>query len=67
MFRFVKQIFSSTMMFFECNVSNINPLKCVSVNNQECQIRPKIVNFNSDESTFYPYSVKISKCKIMHS
>ena len=49
-------------MFFRCNVSNVNPLKCVSMNNQECKIRPEIVNVNSDEPTFHPYSVKIIKC-----
>ena len=32
------------------------------MNNQECKIRPEIVNINSDEPKFYPYSVKISKC-----
>ena len=32
------------------------------MNNQECKIRPEIVNVNSDEPTFYSYSVKISKC-----
>ena len=61
MFRFVKQTFFSAMMYFGCNISNVNPLKCVSTNNQECKIRPEIVNVNSDEPTFYPYSVKISK------
>ena len=25
--------------------------------NQECKIRPETVNVNSDEPTFYPYSV----------
>ena len=29
---------------------------------QECKIRPKTVNVNGDEPTFYLYSVKISKC-----
>ena len=29
---------------------------------QECKIRPEIVNVNTDEPTFYPQSVKISKC-----
>ena len=62
MFRFVKQIFFSAMMYFGCNVSNVNPLKCVSMNNQECKIRSEIVDVNSDEPIFYPYSVKISKC-----
>ena len=37
-------------------------LKCVSMNNQECQVRPEIININSNEPLFYPYSVKISKC-----
>ena len=32
------------------------------MDNQECKIRPEIVNVNSDEPTFYSYSVKISKC-----
>ena len=50
------------MMFFGCNLSNVDPLKCVSMKNQERKIKPEIVNINSDEPTFYPYSVKISKC-----
>ena len=65
MFRFVKQIFFSPVMYFGCNVSNVNPLKCVSMNNRECKIRPEIVNVNSDKPTFYPYSVKISKCSVI--
>ena len=50
------------MMFFGCILSNVNSLKCVSVSNQQCKIRTEIVNINSDEPTFYPYSVKINKC-----
>ena len=30
--------------------------------NQECKVRSKIVNVNSDESVFYPFSIKTSKC-----
>ena len=52
MFGFVKQIFVSAMMFFDCNVSNINPLKCVSMNNKECKTRLKIININSNEPSF---------------
>ena len=62
MLRFVKQIFVSAIMFFICNLSNVNPLKCVSMSNQECKVRPEIINVNSDEPSFYPYSVKINKC-----
>ena len=38
-FRFVKRVFVSTMIFFGCNLSNINPLECVLMNNQECKVR----------------------------
>ena len=61
MFRFVKQIFLSTMMFFGC-LSSVNPLECVSMNNQKCKVRPEIVNVNSNEPLFYPFSIKTSKC-----
>ena len=42
MFRFIKKIFVVSMSFFSCNVLNVNPLKCVSMNSQECQIRPEM-------------------------
>ena len=50
-------MFFTAVVFCGCNV-----LKCVSINNQECRIRPEIININSNEPLFYPYSVKISKC-----
>ena len=53
------------MMFFGCNVSGVNSLnavpKCISMNNQECKIRPEIININSNEPLFYPYSIKVNK------
>ena len=45
MFKFIKQIFISTMTFFG-SLSSVNPLKCVSMNNKECKARPEIVNVN---------------------
>ena len=33
------------------------------MNNQECKRRPEIANVNSDDPVFYPFSIKISKCK----
>ena len=41
---FAKQIFISATMFFGCNLSDVNSLKCVSMNTQECRVRPEIVN-----------------------
>ena len=61
MFRFIKKCFFTGMDFFSCNVLNVNTLECVSVNNQECKIRSGIININSNEPSFYPYSIKINK------
>ena len=30
--------------------------------NQECKIRPEIVNINGSEPVFYPFSIKTTKC-----
>ena len=32
------------------------------MNNQECRIRPKIININSKKPSFYPYSILVNKC-----
>ena len=53
MFRFVKRIFVSTIMFFGCNFSSVNALECVSTNNQECKVRSEVVNVNSKEPVFF--------------
>ena len=37
-------------------------LNCVSSNNQECKVRPKIADINSNNPMFYPFSIKINKC-----
>ena len=29
---------------------------------QECRVRPQIVNVNSNEPLFFPFSIKTSKC-----
>ena len=33
------------------------------MNNQECIIRSEIINVNTNEPVFYPYSITINKCK----
>ena len=61
MLRFIKKCFFTAITFI--NLSNVNSLECVSMNNQECKRRPEIININTDEPLFYPYSVKINRCK----
>ena len=33
-------------------LSRVNPLKCILINNQECKVRPEIVNVNSNDLHF---------------
>ena len=58
-FRFVKKLFFLGLTI----LSNFtNSLDCVSMENQECKIRPEIININSNNPIFYPFSIKINKC-----
>ena len=41
---------------------NAIPLSCISMNNAEYKVRPEIINVNSNEPVFYPFSIKTSKC-----
>ena len=61
MFRFIKQIFISAMMFFG-SLSRVNLLECISIKNEECKVRPEIININSNNSIFFPFSIKVNKC-----
>ena len=46
------------------NVLKVNALECVSVINQKCMPRPKILHVNEGvgEALFYPYNVLVNKC-----
>ena len=60
MFGFIKKAFVVITTFFD--LSYVNSLECVSMNSQECKTRPKIIDINSNEPVFYPYSIKVNKC-----
>ena len=61
MLGFIKMCFFTRLVFLS-TLTSINLLSCISMNNQECKVRPQIVNVNSDEPVFYPFSIKTSKC-----
>ena len=61
MFGFIKKCFFTPMTFL--NLLNVNSLECVSMNNQERKIKTKIIHLKTDEVIFYPYSIKINRCK----
>ena len=53
--------------FFSWNAITLNALECVSMNNQESKVRSEIINVNTNEPPFYPYSIKINKCSGSYS
>ena len=61
MFGFIKKIFLTGLAFLSSLVGT-TPLSCISMNNQACKVRPEIINVNSNEPVFYPFSIKTSKC-----
>ena len=61
MFVFIKKVFHIGSLFLSSLVST-TLLSCFSINNQVCKVRPEIVNVNSNESVFYSFSIKTSKC-----
>ena len=58
----LKKVFVVAMTFFNFNPLNVNSLECVSMNNQECRKRTKIININNNEPVFYPFIIKVNKC-----
>ena len=66
MFHFIKKVFliRLTVLSSLTNVNSLNtiPLICISMKRQECKTRPQVVNVNSNNPIFYPFSIKISKC-----
>ena len=61
MFRLIKKVFYIGSLFLSSLIS-ATPLSCISMNNQACKVRPEIINVNSNEPVFYPFSIKTSKC-----
>ena len=66
MFGFIKKCFFTGLIFLSTltgvNSLNTIPLSCISMNNQECKVRPQIFNVNGDDPVFFPSSIKTSKC-----
>ena len=59
-FSFVKNVFVLGLTVLSNSITGA--LNWVSMNNQECKVRPKIVDINSNNPMFYPFSIKVNKC-----
>ena len=38
--------------------TSADSLSCISMNNQECKTRPKVVNVNGDEPVFFSFYIE---------
>ena len=61
MFRFSKKVYFIGLTILS-SFTSVNSLSCISMSNQECKARPEIINVNSNNPIFYPFSIKTSKC-----
>ena len=59
-FSFVKKVFVLGLTVLSSSITGA--LNCVSINNQECKVRPEIVEVSSNNPIFYSFSVKINRC-----
>ena len=64
MVRFIKKVFFTAMTFFNFNVLRVNSLECISMKNQECKVREEVINVNTNNPVFCPFSVKVNKCSV---
>ena len=51
-----------TGLAFLSTLTSAISLSCISMNNQECKLRPQIINVKGDDPVFFPFSIKTSKC-----
>ena len=47
-----------TGLAFLSVLTSVNSLSCISMNNQECEVRPQIVNFNGNDPVLFPLILK---------
>ena len=59
---FARLTILSSVNLLSAVLLNATQLKYVSMTNQECKVRPKIINVNTDEPVSYRFSIKTTEC-----
>ena len=52
MLEFIKKCFFTGLTFLS-TLTSVNPLSCISMSNQECKVRPQIVNVSCNKPVFF--------------
>ena len=56
----VKKVFVLGLAVLSSSITDA--LNCISINNQECKVRPEIIDVSSNNPMFYLFSIKINRC-----
>ena len=65
---FIKELFIILVMvlYFEESFTDAKAvtgtIKCVSINNQQCMVRPMLIDLDLDELHYYPFIISMSRC-----
>ena len=64
LFTFIKKVFflGLTTLSNFTNALSATSLDCISIKNKGRKIRPEVININTNNPIFYPFSIKINKC-----
>ena len=57
MLGFIKRCFFKGLVFLS-TLTSVNMLRCISMNDQECKVRPRIVNVNGNDPVFFLLALK---------
>ena len=60
-FSFVKKVFVLALTVLSSSITDA--LNFISIKNQKCKVRHEIVDVSSNNPTFYPFGVKINRCR----
>ena len=61
MLGFIKKCFFKGLTFLS-TLTSVNLLSCISMNNQECNVKSQVFNVNGDDPMFFPFNIKTTKC-----
>ena len=64
MLGFIKKTFFTGLAFLSI-LTSVNLLNCISLNTQECKLRPQIVSVNSKGLVFFPLVLKLVNAVIV--
>ena len=59
MFSLIKQVFIVLL-----SLSESLAIKCASLNDEPCMIRPALINLNPVELKYYPFMISLDKCNL---